>query len=115
MTETPVDDTSTVQLRLVAPTQLTSHDNIRADLDLDDAFRASIRRLGVLSPIIAEPDMTGALVIRSGHRRAVAAAMEGLATVPVVVVPANSSNSDRLIAQIAENTAHWEAAVRAGR
>ena len=105
MTETPVDDTSTVQLRLVAPTQLTSHDNIRADLDLDDAFRASIRRLGVLSPIIAEPDMTGALVIRSGHRRAVAAAMEGLATVPVVVVPANSSNSDRLIAQIAENTA----------
>ena len=40
----PVDDTSTVQLRLVAPTQLTSHDNIRADLDLDDAFRASIRR-----------------------------------------------------------------------
>ena len=76
MTETPVDDTSTVQLRLVAPTELNSHDNIRVDLDLDDAFRASIRRLGILSPIIAESDMTGALVIRSGHRRAAAAALE---------------------------------------
>ena len=36
--------------------------------------------------------MTGAFSDPPGHRRAVAAAMEGLATVPVVVVPANNSN-----------------------
>ena len=97
--------TPPVEVRLVDPTALTTNRNIRSDLDLDDAFRASIRQLGVLSPIVAETAADGGLLIRSGHRRAAAAALEGLTTVPVLVIPADASDQARLTAQIAENTA----------
>ena len=94
-----------VDVRQVPPATLTTTRNIRSDLDLDAAFRASIRELGVLSPIVAETGPDGGLMIRSGHRRAAAAALEGVATVPVLVLPADSSDQARLTAQIAENTA----------
>lgn len=97
--------TAAAKLQYLDPTRLTSNRNIRADLDLDDAFRASIRDLGVLSPIVAEPHDDGTLLIRSGHRRAAAAAAEGLTRVPVLVLPADASDQVRLAAQIAENTA----------
>ena len=83
------DTTQHVDVRQVPPATLTTTRNIRSDLDLDDAFRASIRELGVLSPIVAETGPDGGLMIRSGHRRAAAAALEGVATVPVLVLPAS--------------------------
>ncbi len=52
-----------VQLHDMAPAELTTSRNIRSDLDLDDAFRASIRQLGVLSPIVADPTTDGGLLI----------------------------------------------------
>ncbi len=86
----------------VPPRDLTTTKNVRTDLRLDKAFLASIKRHGVLVPIVATRGEDGALAIAYGHRRAAAAAQLGLASVPVMVV-ADPGEATRLAAQIVEN------------
>jgi ParB family chromosome partitioning protein len=85
-----------------APGELTTTRNVRADLKLDEAFVESVRVHGVLVPIVATRTDDGALAVEYGHRRAAAAVRAGLATVPVVVVPANGETA-RVAAQMVEN------------
>ena len=87
----------------VAPGELITTTNVRADLNLDDEFLASIRAQGVLVPIVATRTDSGQLAIEYGHRRAAAAAEVGLGTVPVVVMPAADTHAARVMAQMTEN------------
>ena len=56
---------------------------------LDDELMAqtveSIKQIGVVSPLIVQPDPEGGYEILSGHRRLHAAQLAGLETVPVIV------------------------------
>lgn len=72
--------TSKVPLERVHPNPA----NIRAELrDLDD-LTESVRRIGVLQPILVTPAPDGRLVILDGHRRYEAATRAGCKTIPVI-------------------------------
>jgi signal transduction histidine kinase len=61
----------------VDPSTLLVDTNIRSDATLDKDFLASIRDLGVLVPIVAMRTEDGALRVRYGHRRTLAAVTVG--------------------------------------
>lgn len=86
----------------VDPNDLIFTTNVRADARLDEGFVASITEHGVIEPVIATRREDGALVIRAGHRRTLAAAQAGRTSIPVYVVPA-TSEAARVVDQMAEN------------
>ena len=90
-----------VEFCFTAPGDLLMDANVRSDLDMTEGFRASIRDLGVLTPIVAVRTGEG-LRVQKGQRRTVAAVDAGLAGVPVYVVPA-ADDATRIIEQLAEN------------
>ena len=111
MTSQPLTD-NPPDLRHVDPKTLTFDSNVRAagnghgldPKDLDDAaFLASIREHGVLVPIVAVDGPDGALRIRMGHRRTVAAIATGRPTVPVMVVSDDGDDGGRIVHQVVEN------------
>ena len=55
------------------------------DDELMEQTVESIKRIGVVSPLIVRPDPEGGFEILSGHRRLHAAQLAGLETVPVIV------------------------------
>jgi ParB family chromosome partitioning protein len=67
---------------VIAVALLEAHPgNVRQDLALDEEFIASVRELGILTPLRVTPDGEGYRVIE-GHRRLAAAIEAGLAEVP---------------------------------
>ena len=67
---------------VIAVALLEAHPgNVRRDLALDEEFLASVRELGILTPLRVTPDGDGYRVIE-GHRRLAAAIEAGLAEVP---------------------------------
>lgn len=86
----------------VDPNDLIFTTNVRGDARLDEGFVASITEHGVIEPVIATRRQDGALVIRAGHRRTLAAAQAGRTSIPVYVVPA-TSEAARVVDQMAEN------------
>jgi ParB family chromosome partitioning protein len=68
------------------PRSLLVDVNICTDAQLDKAFIASIKDLGVLVPITAVRTAAGEVRVRFGHRRTLAAIEADLATVPVEIV-----------------------------
>lgn len=93
----------------VPPGELLLERNIRAAAVVDDAFRDSIRDVGVIQPIVAVLNAEGRLVVRTGHRRTMAAVELGLPTVAVYVEGVDGTDRDhevrRLLEQHDENTA----------
>lgn len=91
----------------VQPKDLLLLRNIRENR-LDPEFVASVKELGLLEPIVAVVDDNGDLVVRFGHRRALAAVEAGLGSVPVYVAgsddTADPAEVDRIIRQHDENT-----------
>lgn len=84
--------------------RLRAHpDNVRRDLGDLRELVASIRLQGVLQPLRVErPEGGEFLRIRAGHRRAAAAQLAGLRTVPAVIVP--ECDTDEAITEMfAEN------------
>ena len=84
--------------------------NVRADLNLDRDFLASIRDHGVIVPIVAIRTPDG-VQVRAGHRRTAAAHATGLDTVPVLVIDPDTSDDEtgRIVTQLVEN--HHRAAL----
>jgi ParB family chromosome partitioning protein len=67
---------------VIAVALLEAHPgNVRRDLALDEEFIASVRELGILTPLRVTPDGDGYRVIE-GHRRLAAAIAAGLDQVP---------------------------------
>ncbi|RKS80646.1 ParB family chromosome partitioning protein [Motilibacter peucedani] len=81
--------------------------NVRTQVRLDKEFVASVKAQGVLVPIVAVRTTEGALRVRYGHRRTLAAIETGRETVPVIVAADESTDDagqiDRLVGQYAEN------------
>lgn len=91
VTTGPADEPVGVLLR-VDPRTLVIGANVRRDVALDKPFLRSIADRGVREPIIARRDDQGALVVRKGKRRTLAAVETGRATVPVLVEPGTHSD-----------------------
>ena len=76
--------------------------NPRCDLGDLTELAASIKKYGVLQPVVAERTHRGRLVLRFGQRRVAAARKAGLATVPTLVVPEGLPD-DQLLTGLVEN------------
>jgi ParB/RepB/Spo0J family partition protein len=59
--------------------------NARQDVTVDDGFKLSIKRKGILTPLIVRETAAGEYELIAGHRRLAAASELGLQDVPVVV------------------------------
>ena len=105
----PVGHVNTGERLLVNPHDLLVGENVRTDLDVDDALLDTVAMLGVLKDIDAYPTLIG-LVVLDGHRRLRAALEADLDTVPVRVV-AIDSPEERIATQLVENDVHRHNAV----
>ncbi|MFS0700264.1 ParB/RepB/Spo0J family partition protein [Cellulomonas sp. 179-A 4D5 NHS] len=100
---TTTDTTTTAgQIVEVDPRTLILEVNVRRDADLDAEFLASIRDLGVLTPVLVQRREDG-LHVRAGQRRTLAAVETGRATIPAHVVDADTDETHRIVEQLAEN------------
>ena len=75
---------------------------------LNKPFLDSIAEHGVLVPLTAIRRPDGAVEVRNGQRRTMAARKSGLSLVPVYVLPANAADTaaetiDRIVHQIVTN------------
>jgi ParB family chromosome partitioning protein len=86
----------------VNPSDLEVAANVRKDVRLSKQFVASVKRHGVLVPIIVTPGLDGYSVI-DGQRRTLAAVDAGLTSVPVVVVDQPADEKDRVVTQVVVN------------
>jgi ParB family transcriptional regulator, chromosome partitioning protein len=62
-------------------------ENPRRDVGDVTELAGSIKRLGLLQPLLVQSEPDGSLMILDGHRRAAAAKLAGLDRLPAVVVP----------------------------
>jgi ParB family chromosome partitioning protein len=89
------------------PSTLRLERNIR-DAKPDAALIESVKSLGVLEPVVAVAALDGGLIVRSGHRRVLAAIEAGLDTVAVYVADVDdldqAAEVGRIIRQRDENT-----------
>lgn len=95
---------TTMNLIHVSPSELTLVSNIRAAQVSPDLI-ASVSEHGLLEPINAYRATNGALVVKHGHRRTLAACEAGLDQVPVVVTAAPADDLDGKINLI---SAQWD-------
>jgi ParB family transcriptional regulator, chromosome partitioning protein len=72
---------------VIATALLAAHPgNVRADLDLTEEFLASVRELGILTPLRVTPAGDGGYRVIEGHRRLAAAIHVGLGEMPCDLV-----------------------------
>ncbi|MBT1607996.1 hypothetical protein KK105_14610 [Curtobacterium flaccumfaciens pv. betae] len=76
--------------------------NVRTAADLDPAFLASVKQHGVLLPTIGYRNADGAVVVRDGQMR-VLAACEAAVAVPVFVTARDDSTAKRIAEQLVAN------------
>jgi ParB family chromosome partitioning protein len=91
-----------VDLVHVPAADVVIEDNVRTAADLDAAFLASVKRHGVLLPTIGYRNADGAVVVRDGQMR-VLAAREAATTVPVFVTERGDSTAARIAEQLVAN------------
>ncbi|MGQ0843433.1 MAG: hypothetical protein ACT4QF_04805 [Sporichthyaceae bacterium] len=94
-------------IELLDPATLLVDLNVRHDARLDPAFLASVKEHGVLVPIVAVRTAEGAVRVRFGHRRTLAAVEVARPVVPVVLVADEATDDaaqvERIVGQWAEN------------
>lgn len=81
---------------------MTIDANVRADVQLDKAFLASIKEHGVIQPVVAHRTKDGGVHVLYGQRRTLAAVETKLDLIPVYVVD-SLTEADRLAKQVVEN------------
>jgi len=91
-----------VDLVHVPAADVVIEDNVRTAADLDPAFLASVKRHGVLLPTIGYRNTDGAVVVRDGQMR-VLAAREAGRDVPVFVTARGDSAAARIAEQLVAN------------
>ena len=77
--------------------------NIREGEDNLTSLVESIKRWGVISPVVCVTDGNGHYQLVAGHRRLAAAKLAGLTNIPVVVTEFIESDADRTAMQYHEN------------
>lgn len=81
--------------------------NVRRDLGDLRGLAASIKRFGVMQPIVVE-DYGDTLRLRAGHRRLAAARMAGLKRIPALIHDEALDDEDWLIQSVQENVMRRE-------
>jgi ParB family chromosome partitioning protein len=89
-------------LEMIDPATLTIDANVRADVQLDKAFLASIKEHGVIQPVVAHRGEDGGVHVLYGQRRTLAAVETKQPLIPVYVVE-SLTEADRLAKQVVEN------------
>lgn len=97
--------TAQPNLRMIDPKALIIDTNVRLDAKADKSLISSIKQHGVLQAITGHTDEDGAVHVRMGQRRTLAAIEAGREEVPVMVLPAEATADEaaRIIEQMAEN------------
>ena len=95
-------------LEHIDPHALVIEANVRGEdaITLEPEFIDSIRTHGVLVPVLAWRDGAGAVHVRAGQRRTLAAREAGVATIPVYVVTDEGGGDAvavRIVEQLVEN------------
>ena len=96
----------------VNPNEVRVETNVRTRVVLGAAFVRTIKRHGVLLPVLGYFDETGGIVIRDGQRRILGAIQAERPTVPAYLVPYRDENRLRIIQQMLAN-AHRESLTEA--
>jgi ParB family chromosome partitioning protein len=110
MTDTTIDtaEQAAGALAHLDPQTLDIGDNVREFANLTKPLLDSIREHGVLVPLTAVRLHDGAVQVRNGQRRTMAARELGLSTVPVYVLDSSDADADaetidRIVHQIVTN------------
>ncbi|WP_133938586.1 MULTISPECIES: hypothetical protein [unclassified Curtobacterium] len=101
-TTTDTADAVGVDLVTIPASEAVIEDNVRTAADLDPAFLASVKRHGVLLPTIGYRNTDGAVVVRDGQMR-VLAAREAGTTVTVFVTERGDTPAQRIAEQLVAN------------
>lgn len=96
----------------VNPNEVRVETNVRTRVVLGAAFVRTIKRHGVLLPVLGYHDENGGIVIRDGQRRILGAIEAGRTAVPAYLVPHRDENRLRIIQQMLAN-AHRESLTEA--
>lgn len=91
----------------VNPSEVRVETNVRTRVVLGAAFVRTIKRHGVLLPVLGYYDEDGGIVIRDGQRRVLGAIEAGRTAIPAYLVPHRDENRLRIIQQMLAN-AHRE-------
>jgi ParB family chromosome partitioning protein len=111
LTDQPQPETPTVEaapaaagvdLVHIPAADVVIEDNVRTAADLDPTFLASVKQHGVLLPTIGYRNADGAVVVRDGQMR-VLAAREAAVAVPVFVTARGDSKAARIAEQLVAN------------
>lgn len=89
-------------LEMLDPATLTVDANVRADVQLDKAFLASLKEHGVLQPVVAYRTEDGGVHVLYGQRRTIGSVEVKLPLIPVYVGE-SLTEADRLAKQVVEN------------
>ncbi|MDF1480354.1 hypothetical protein PYV02_14810 [Leifsonia sp. H3M29-4] len=96
------DTTATATLTYVDANQAILDPNIREGGDLDPTFVNSVREHGILTPVLGYTDDSGAVHVRAGRRRTLAARATGQ-PLPVFLTKLDTAEATRIIEQLIEN------------
>lgn len=96
-------DTQAVQLQMVDAREVLIDANIRTNTKIDRPFVASIKRHGVIIPVLAHPAEDGRVWIEDGQRRILAAVEAERYEVPAYIVPEGDSEAMRIVRQLIAN------------
>lgn len=99
--EAPV--TEQVTLQLVDAREVIIDANVRTNIKIDRPFVASIKRYGVIVPVLAHPSADGRIRVEDGQRRILAAIDAERYEIPAYVVPENDTESLRIVRQLIAN------------
>lgn len=86
----------------VDPTTLVVDANVRTEAAVDKAFVTSIRERGVIQPVLATRDSSGALHVRDGQRRTLAAREAEVSTIPVYVIATDADGDAAEVERITD-------------
>lgn len=87
---------------MLDPATLTVDANVRADMQLDKPFLASLKEHGVLQPVVAYRTESGGVHVLYGQRRTIGSVEAKLPLIPVYVGE-SLTEADRLAKQVVEN------------
>ncbi len=105
LTDKPTETAAPVaagELVNVPAANVALENNVRSVADLDKGFLASIKRHGVLLPVIGYRDEKGRIIVRDGQMRVLAALEAGI-SVPVLVTDRDTTDAKRVTEQLVAN------------
>lgn len=95
-------DTS-IRVQYVDPREVVIKANVRTDVRLNREFVASIKRHGVIVPVIGHPGDDGRVKVEEGQRRILGAIEAERFEVPAYIVPESDTEAIRIIRQLIAN------------